>query len=259
VPDLELHFLGAPHIQHNRAPVAIGRRKAIALLAYLAVTGQIHSRDVLATLFWPELDQSRARAALRRNLSALGKALDGDWLDADRETISLRRDTGVWVDVEALRALLSASNTHVHPEGDVCGECLASLADAAALYNDDFLAGFTLRDCPEFDDWQYFQRESLRREAAGALEQLARMHGALEEFEAAFSYARRWLALDPLDEQAHSQLMLLYAWNGQRNAALRQYQECVRVLEEELGVPPQAETTELYEAAGTGRTGTLAV
>ncbi|HSR30466.1 MAG TPA: BTAD domain-containing putative transcriptional regulator, partial [Anaerolineae bacterium] len=64
--------------------------------------------------------------------------------------------------------------------------------------------------------------------------------------EAALSYARRWLALDPFHEPAHRQLMELYAAAGQRSAALRQYTECVRILDEELGLAPAEETTALY-------------
>src|SRR5205085_11329466 len=90
--------------------------------------------------------------------------------------------------------------------------------------------------------------ESLRRDLATALERLIDCHSRAGEFAPAIGYARRWLALDPLHEPAHRQLMLLYAWAGQRAAALHQYRECVRVLDQELGVPPLGETTQLYQA-----------
>ena len=77
MPHLALHLLGSPRIECDGEPVEIGRRKAIALLIYLAVTGRSHSRDALATLLWPEYDQGRARAGLRRALAALKKALGG--------------------------------------------------------------------------------------------------------------------------------------------------------------------------------------
>ena len=134
------------------------------------------------------------------------------------------------------------------PEPEVCPECLPPLAEAATLYRDDFMAGFGLRDSVAFDDWQFFQAESLRRELAGALERLARGRGALGEWESAIAHARRWLALDTLHEPAHRLLMALYAWSDQRAAALRQYRECVRILGKELGVAPLEETTLLYHA-----------
>ena len=83
MPGLNLFLLGAPHVERNGTPIEVDTRKAIALLAYLAVTRRVHSRDALATLLWPEHDQARARAVLRRTLSALNKALDGDYLNAD--------------------------------------------------------------------------------------------------------------------------------------------------------------------------------
>lgn len=250
---LKVYLLGAPHIERNGAPVKVDTRKAIALLAYLAVTGASHSRDRLAALFWPDVDESHARAALRRTLSALNAALGGQGLEADREAVGLDADAGIWVDVDQFHRRLAACPSHGHPATEVCAECLGPLAEAAALYRDDFLAGFTLRDSPDFDDWQLLQTESLRRELASALERLVRCHSAQGAFELASAAAQRWLALDPLHEPPHRQLMLLYAWSGQRSAALRQYRECVRVLEQELGVPPLEETVQLYEAIQQNR------
>jgi predicted ATPase/DNA-binding SARP family transcriptional activator len=240
-------LLGAPRIEHNGEPIEVDTRKAIALVAYLAVTRGRHARDALVGLLWPEYNQTRARAALRRTLSSLGKARAEGWLEVDRESVGLDRD-GVWVDVDRFRELLAECRTHGHQETEVCPECLPLLSEAVALCRDDFLAGFALRDSAIFDDWQFFQAEELRRELAGALERLSLGHGALEEWEQAVSYGRRWLALDPLHELAHRWLMQLYTWAGQRASALRQYRECVRVLEGELGVSPLEETTRIYEA-----------
>src|SRR5690606_31632181 len=74
-----------------------------------------------------------------------------------------------------------------------------------------------------------------------------------EALAAAIPHARRWLALDPLLEAPHRALMRLYARTGQRNAALRQYQACVRLLAEELNVEPAEETTALYERIRQGQ------
>ena len=129
-----------------------------------------------------------------------------------------------------------------------CTHCRPLLEQAADLYTDDFLAGFTLRDSAAFDDWQFFQAESYRHMLAGVLETLVRCTTRGHEWATATRYARRRLALDPLHEPAHRRLMQLYAWDNQRAAALRQYQECARILAEELGVPPLDETTALYTA-----------
>jgi DNA-binding SARP family transcriptional activator len=80
------------------------------------------------------------------------------------------------------------------------------------------------------------------------LEQLVAAYRSQSAWEDAIPYARRWVALDPLHEPAHRALMRLYAQAGQQAAAQRQYQECLRLLEAELGVEPEAETTALYES-----------
>lgn len=240
---LALFLFGPPRIEVDGAPIEINRRKVVALLVYLVLTGEPHTRDALATLFWPENDQTQARAALRRALSVLNQAL-GDWLEIDREMVSLKPDAEIWLDVQCFDNLTTPHKR----ETDLDPADLEYLAEAAGLYRDDFLAGFTLRDCPGFDEWQFFQSESLRQKFAAVLERLAGAHSHHHEFEPALAYARRWLALDPLHEPAHRQLMQLYARLNQRAAAVRQYRECARILEQELGVSPSPETVALYES-----------
>ncbi|MBN1178536.1 MAG: tetratricopeptide repeat protein [Anaerolineae bacterium] len=246
--NLRLFLLGAPHIERAGEPVEVDTRKAIALAAYLSIEGQPHTREALAALLWPEYDQERAYANLRRTLWSLTKALGPEWLEVDRESVHLVRGDGFWLDVAAFRAHLAACNGHDHPEGQACPDCVARLSEAVAQYRDDFMAGFSLRDSPPFDEWQFFQAESLRRDLAGALERLAHLHAARGQFEPAIGHARRWLALDPLHEPAHRMLMQLYARSGQQSAALRQYQTCVQLLERELGAPPEEETARLHQA-----------
>ncbi len=240
-------LLGPPRIEINGLPVELDTRKGIALLAYLAMSGQRHSRDALAALLWPDYGESRARASLRRTLSSLNRALAGNGLLIERESVGLDPERGLWIDAQHFHELLASSATDNHPPSTVCERCLPLLNEAVTLYRDDFLAGFTLRDSPPFDEWQFFQAESLRRELAGALERLVRSDTERGAFESAIQHARRRLALDPLHEPAHRALIELYAWAGERGAALRQFRECVRILEQELGVAPLEETARLYQ------------
>ena len=115
------------------------------------------------------------------------------------------------------------------------------------------MSGFTLRDSVNFDDWQFFQTDELRRALIAALRKLVAAHAAQGSLDTALRYARRWLALDRLSEDAHVQLMELYAWQGQRSAALQQYEECRRTLDSQLGVQPEPSTTALYRAILEGR------
>ena len=252
---LRLYLLGPPRIERDGAPVMVDTAKAIALLAYLVLTETSQRRETLIGLLWPESDPAHGRAALRRTLSALNKALGGERLLADPHTVGLDPGARPWVDVLQFRARLAACKTHGHGAAGVCPDCLGPLGDAVALCGGDFLQGFSLRDSLAFDDWQYHQGEILRRELDGALDRLARGLAARGEVEAALDYARRRTTVDPLNEAAHCQLMEIYAQAGQRPSALRQYGECARILRTELGVTPQRTTTSLYSEIAAGRMG----
>jgi DNA-binding SARP family transcriptional activator/predicted ATPase len=253
VSRLALLVFGPPQIERDGVSIKMDRRKAVALLAYLAVTGERQRRDSLVNLLWPESDGPRGRAALRRTLYALRQELDGAWLDVDREEIGLNPDAEIWVDAVEFQGHLAACQGHGHPVSQVCPACVEPLSQAVALVRGEFLSGFSLKDSFNFDDWQRLQTEALGRGLDDALRRLVQWHSSQREFEAATAYARRRLALDPLDEGAHRQVMRLCAWSGRRSAALRQYEECMAVLDDQLGVPPQDETDELYQAIQAGR------
>jgi len=251
---LRLYFLGPPRIERDGQTIEPDTRKATALLAYLAVTGQFQTRDALAALLWPDMDDQHARAALRRTLSSL-RAFAGDAaLHVSRDGLGVNPD-GLWCDVTAFTSAVVETGRHAHSHAPdkPCPDCIARLEAAVALYRDAFLSGFSLRDSAAFDDWQVVAGEGLRRSLTTALAWLVAAHSAAGAFDRAADHARRWLAVDPLREEAHRWLMRLYAWGGARDLALRQYREAVRVLDEELGVEPLPETTALYEAIQENR------
>jgi DNA-binding SARP family transcriptional activator len=243
--DLQLHLFGEPRLVWQGRTLHPGRRKAIALLAFLAMAEQRQSRDQLAALLWPDLDQQRARAALRSTAYALTALAPGAWLEKDRATLALNQQA-IRVDVRDFLALLNRSHAHAHGQQPPCAECAIWLAQAADCYRADFMGTFALGDSAEYDDWQRIQREWLCRELGSALARLARHHGERHDYDLALDYARRWLALDPLHEPAHRMLMFLYAASGQRSEALRQYRQCAELLQTELATPPEEATTRLY-------------
>lgn len=245
---LRLSLFGTPRVERDGRELTPARAKAVALLAYLAVTGQPHEREVLATLLWPELDAEAARNGLRRELSGLRAALGADLLRTDRRYVARSPEADLWLDVARFGAQVAQVAAHGHTDGELCADCADSLRDAVALYSDDFLAGLPLPGCAAFEEWQFFQREALRDQFARALQLLCDWLRGRGEHEPAIGHARRWLQLDPLHEPAHRALMELYALAGRHSAALRQYQECVRLLDAELGTSPEAETIALAEA-----------
>ena len=246
---LTLFLLGPPRIECDGVPMKkVDTRKAIALLAYLAVTHKSHSRDSIINLLWPEFDESRARTALRHTLYVLNQSLEDDWLEVDRKDVGLNPDADVWLDVDEFHGYLSECESHSHEAGETCPDCVKPLSDAMELYRGDFLSGFSLKDSVGFDDWQFSQTQNLKSEMTSGLERLVGCLSERDEKQKAIGYSKRWLELDRADERAHRHLMELYAKTEDRNAALRQYEECVKVLEKELGETPQEATVQLYRS-----------
>jgi LuxR family maltose regulon positive regulatory protein len=246
VETLKLYWLGYPLIELKGKPLKLETRKAAALLSYLSLNPGECPREVLSTMLWQEGSQQKALANLRRTLSSLNSTLPG-WIEANRDTIALKRNGKLWVDVEVFHQLLAQLKEHAHSEKEVCEDCLTILDETAALYRGDFMEGLNLVDSPAFDEWQFFQRDGLRRQLAEVLQRLSIAHSKQGQWDQAIVHARRWVALDRLHEPACRVLMDLYACSGQRSAALRQYEELTRSLSEQLGQEPEMETSQLYE------------
>ena len=236
--ELRLALLGPPVVLRDGLPVTFDTRKAVALLALLAVTGREHSREQLADLLWPEADSAKGRASLRRTLSVTAAAM-GAGLTISRAAVTLEL-AAVEVDVREFEALIARADAE-------------SLERAVQLYRDDFLSGFVLRSCPDFEEWQSSVAEGLRQALARGLQRLVAACIAEGDLERATGHARRWLQLDPLHEPAHQAIIRLHGWAGQRSAAMRQYRSLVRVLDRDLAVRPLPETTRLYDDVRAGR------
>src|SRR3972149_6798372 len=124
---------------------------------------------------------------------------------------------------------------------------------AASLYRGGFLSGFYTTDSVAFENWQMLVQEELRQKQMSVLQRLMEIHGAAAQYEQAIEYARRRLGLDPLDEEAHRQLMRFHSLAGQHLEALRQYERCRLMLQRELGEKPEEDTERLREQITTRR------
>ena len=246
-PRLVLQFLGIPQINLDNSPITTDRRKAVALLAYLAINRGKHTREFLSGLFWSEYEQAKAFSNLRRTIWELHQVLGEEWLLADRETVELNPGAEIDLDLASFLDLLTRSRQSSDPAYRI-----PLLTKAAALYRNHFLTGFSLKDSYPFNEWAYAVSEELRHQLAEVLARLAEDYCALDQAEKAIPHARRLISLEPLNESAHRQLMEVYLQAGQPGAALKQYQTCEQILRKELNLDPQPETRALYKKIRKG-------
>ncbi|HDQ71390.1 MAG TPA: tetratricopeptide repeat protein [Chloroflexi bacterium] len=253
---LSIALLGHFQVSVDDQPVSFPTDKAGALLAYLAVEKErAHRRDALAGLLWPDQPQDNARQSLRQALSHLRQAIAGSdkengqpFLLVTRQTIQFNAASEHCLDVAAFQSLVEACRNHQHRRLGGCLPCLRRLREMADLYRSHFLDQFFLSDSAVFEEWAVLQREWLRREVVEALIVLTNYHERRGEHEAARRYAQRQVTFEPWREEAHRQLMRIFAAGGQRSAALAQYETCRQTLAAELNVEPVAETQALYAA-----------
>ncbi|MCE7985208.1 MAG: hypothetical protein DYG89_28890 [Caldilinea sp. CFX5] len=254
MPTLTISLLGGFSVTAaGEARTAFAYDKVRGLLAYLVVEAdRPHRRDWLATLFWPDQARRSALQSLSQALYQLRRALGETagatpYLLTTPQTVQFNTHSDFWVDLHEFTQRLDACTGHTHTHLYTCADCLARLAQAVALYRGHFLAGFSLADSPEFDEWTLLQRERFQRLALDALRTLTTAYERQGVYDQALRYGQQWLALDPWQEEAHRALMRLFAASGQRAAALTQFATCRRLLADEVGAEPAAETVALYQ------------
>lgn len=245
---LRLRLLGRPEVSLDKGVVTETlAAKAQAILYYLAVAGPFgQPRALLASLLWGDMPEAAARTNLRKALSNLRQVLD-DFLDLDGQTVAFKPGCAYEVDVAVFVAKVGKITSSTVP--------VTQLQEAVALYQDDFLAGFYVREAHSFESWMLAEQARLRELMIQALQILAAHHAGQGDLAQGIGVVRRLLSLEPWREEAHRQLMRLLVQDGQRSAALAQYELCRQALAKALGVEPGLETMALYEQLRAGELG----
>ncbi|MCA9900117.1 MAG: AAA family ATPase [Ardenticatenaceae bacterium] len=228
---LEVRLLGGAAFLLNDQPVkSIPTRAAQALLIYLLHQRTSVDREQLIDLFFQASTPKQAAANLRSTLSRLRKEL-APFLLIDGRTVGINPQADIWLDSAQFNQKLDKN------ERD----------SALELYRGDFLAGFFLRDAPEFENWALVERERLRLKAIEALKTQVTQLQEQATYWDALDAVNKLLGIESYLEEMHRTKMLLLMRTGQRARALQQYQTVVNLFADELGVAVLPQTVALYE------------
>ena len=255
IGQLRLAVLGPPEVFHDEIRLRFALRKAQALLLYLAVEGGMHSRSKLAAFLWPDSEPVFARKALRNALALLRSLLnDADaaaqhtHLLSERELLSLDPHAPLELDLDvvqqAWKAVQGLSTVPTEPQRTVL---VAQVQHALAQVRGPFLDGFWLREEAPFDAWVQVQQQQWQVRVQLLCDRLSSWQEAAGEWEATRATLLRWLALDPLAEEAYRRLMRVHLAQGDATAALQVYAICRARLAEGLQLAPAPETMALAE------------
>ncbi len=234
---LKLSLLGIPEVRLGSRQLAFRTRKVQALLVYLALEPGFHSRDKLIALLWPDADQSRGRGNLRMALARLRDDLE------DASLVLLIQRDAIGIEMQSLNLDVQILEMSFNQADGLDLE--ERLVAAVNLFRGDLLEGFYLGDAPEFDDWLVAEREVVRDRIDALLERLTALQRQSGKLAAALETAQRRIRLEPLNEEAHRQVIELHLAGENRTAALEAFNTCAKLLQHELGLEPDAQTQSL--------------
>lgn len=232
---LNVRLLGPFSAEINRTPLTFRSDKIKALFVYLLLNPSPIARDRLAGMLWPDKSDTIARKNLRDAIFHLRKTLDEAAADFGTQHLKATRQT---LHLAAPRQLdleqLSDQNVHQLVRGEV-------------------MQGFYVSEAEPFGDWLLMLRETWHVRCVALLETQGKRLLAEQRYGEVERSALRLLALESWNERAHRQLMTSFAQQGRRTAALRQYERCVEILAQELGLEPSAKTQALAQQIADNR------
>jgi DNA-binding SARP family transcriptional activator len=226
------------------APSAWGREKALHLVQFLVtMRWQFLHKEQIIDRLWPELDAATGDRDFKVALNAVNQALEPNRRPRaeprfiHRHGLAYGLDMAeAWVDADAFEANIAAANQALpHDQAEAAQHYQA----AVELYAGDYLPA------RRYQDWTSAERERLQLLALGAMTALAGLLVDESPLES-IRLAQRVLKIDPVWEDAYRVQMRAYIAQGNRPLALRTYQQCVEVLDQEFGVEPLPETQALY-------------
>ena len=246
---LHISLLGPLQVTVDGNPITHFQTDAVqVLLAWLAVQqGEMLRRDEVAGVLAPDRDNRLALKNMRNMLVRLRDVL-GDreveppFLLIDRKAVGLSEGAHVWVDSAEITHHHNHIQSHPHDQLAHCPDCLDRLEKIAALYRGDMLAGLHFPS-DIWDEWLLAQRAHFRQLTLWALAALTEARALRGEWALAQAAAQQQLRHEPWLESAHLEVMQALAMQGDRRAALAQFQQCKTLLWEELGVEPATETS----------------
>ncbi|HLL56953.1 MAG TPA: AAA family ATPase [Rubrobacteraceae bacterium] len=269
---LSVRLLGPPETSFDWRGLQFGRKKALALLCYLATEGGRYPRRELAELLWPKSDERRARADLRSILTRIRKTLEesgahrsdgrGDGSSEGVRLLAIEGDLlgveprGIELDLRTLEAAVSLARSETSQtspgeskDHDAVGrrDLIAHLEETLGVYRGEFMEGFSLEDAPEFEMWLEAERARWRGVFGELCERLSRLQAEAGRLGEATETTRLWTRHAPLEEEAHLRLVELLSDAGESEGALLAYENFRGTLSRELETEPSLRMRELAE------------
>jgi DNA-binding SARP family transcriptional activator len=216
--------------------------KAIGLLCFLCTNkGKKFTRDRLCTFFWNNTTIENARYNLRYSLWVLRKIFnhgDCDLFISSKDSCMINPDFDYYIDVLDFNFIIENFTAEENP--------ILALEKCKEIYNGEFLEGFYLKNCPDFNDWIFYEREKYQESYSTLLLKLAKLYSKSNMYNESILVLNEVLKINPYREDVYLELMRLHIQTNNVQAALKEYEKCEYILREELNIRPNEEVIEYY-------------
>ena len=206
--------------------------RGCALVSYLIITNEAHSREHLADLLWESTSTAQGLKRLRQLVSRIRPFLPQ--LQTTRQTLSFQASANTTVDIHLLQNALATNDS-------------SQLERALTLYEGPLLNNFYVENAPRFSEWLLLVQEQWRQRIFDQYRHLSQQLLAQEEWQRGTKICRCWLTLDDLNEEAYRRLMHMLVGLGEFGSALAAFETCRQTLWDTLGVEPEEATLNLAE------------
>ena len=222
---LEVKLFGIPEVRFDGKEVKFPFKKADALFYYLLLAKRT-TRDHLVNLFWSDSEENVAKKNLRNAIYIIKKTLNVEvFISPQRSMIELNSNLDLDLDVESFMSEPSE-------------------VDA---YQGALIDGLNLKGCENFENWLLSQRQFYEGLYIQKTLDLAHRHFEENQFNLVAKYCKKLIKIDPFDEEIYRMLMKSYFESGRYDKSMTLYDDLVRLLDEELSISPDNQTTDLYD------------
>lgn len=217
--------------------------KAIALLCFLSVNkGKKFTRDKLASFFWNDVTIENARYNLRYSLWNIRKVINRGSQDiflSTKDNCMINPNLDYYLDIHHFMEIVNRYKFN--------DEAIESLEKAKELYRGEFLQEFYLKNCQDFNDWIFYERERCQKNHNDLSYRLVALYLEKNQYEKAILILEEMLYINPFKEDVYLKLMEIYMKTNDRQAAIKQYERCEYVLRQELNIPPGEDLKNLHK------------
>lgn len=224
---VKINVMGTPTFFIDNQPVVFPTQKIAALGYYLFLERETN-RLKLATLFWGEKDEAAAAGNLRNAIYLLKKIIPEELIAIDRRSLQIHPDADISLDIDALDRL-----EHCSP-------------DEVDKLNLEFMDGFSVPGCEEFDTWLRQKRFDFSEKFENNIRLRIQSQKQHKKWDDVAHCLKLLIKKDSFDEKNYLQLMQLYASTGRTSKAFKLFSTLKQILNQELGASPGQEIMELH-------------